>query len=610
MSTRTREPEDPTHAFLLHADRIRDAQFIVDSLPNVEPFAVERALRQLSALHYIFANLEDEWLSADEIDTLVSLVLGVQLPLQNFQELPTAPRNIGTTTVQSSGPGRPRFVLDLFLRILHQVSATRSELPAPAANFPASAPLTSLLHIRHDTCDFAVICSTLRLDSIQYSAPPPRATSGVIQYVECCDILPLTIIFVILGLSPNDTSGKYTVEIQADPSTQSLLARIHLILNAGVKPRFQWKLPLYFDRIPPPADLLNGETIFELYTVPPTFRVQGLSPSNSARCNIRLVASSDRRKGNINSDTKAMRASCESLLCSCISKYRNYRHMTPGRDYCQHSRTELCFELSRSNTHQAAAILSLPHPRALANAPHRVGAHHVAAHDLSSLYVLGSIEHVGKKECAVVDTFWSGPFAEARRQQRRGHACTQDSAAIDRATILLDHARDLETLWKRNLPCTSPSIPEPARPSDQIFHHNSFSSSLTTDTICFALRTANAKSRTKSSGISDYAGDRFEVDWAPIFSAERGSVNLPIPDIHILLHDSALSPARPGHFSVPVRTTYSFFNVHEAVPGARQEKPPQIIWHNLARSNEYNRIYDYHPGVYHLQGSMRIGSET
>ncbi|KAJ7160430.1 acetate--CoA ligase [Mycena filopes] len=49
----------------------------------------------------------------------------------------------------------------------------------------------------------------------------------------------------------------------------------------------------------------------------------------------------------------------------------------------------------------------------------RLGAHHVAPHDLSSLRVLGSVgepinpeawtwynEHVGKGECAVVDTFW------------------------------------------------------------------------------------------------------------------------------------------------------------------------------------------------------------
>jgi acetyl-CoA synthetase len=49
----------------------------------------------------------------------------------------------------------------------------------------------------------------------------------------------------------------------------------------------------------------------------------------------------------------------------------------------------------------------------------RLGAHHVENHDLSSLRVLGSVgepinpeawnwynEHVGKMQCAIVDTFW------------------------------------------------------------------------------------------------------------------------------------------------------------------------------------------------------------
>jgi hypothetical protein len=31
-----------------------------------------------------------------------------------------------------------------------------------------------------------------------------------------------------------------------------------------------------------------------------------------------------------------------------------------------------------------------------------------------------------------------------------------------------------------------------------------------------------------SLGILDYAGDQFKVDWAPVFGAEQGSINLPI----------------------------------------------------------------------------------
>lgn len=49
----------------------------------------------------------------------------------------------------------------------------------------------------------------------------------------------------------------------------------------------------------------------------------------------------------------------------------------------------------------------------------RLGSHHVESHDLSSLRVLGSVgepinpeawnwynEHIGKMQCAIVDTFW------------------------------------------------------------------------------------------------------------------------------------------------------------------------------------------------------------
>jgi len=49
----------------------------------------------------------------------------------------------------------------------------------------------------------------------------------------------------------------------------------------------------------------------------------------------------------------------------------------------------------------------------------RLGHHHVEGHDLTTLRVLGSVgepinpeawhwynEHVGRKECAIVDTFW------------------------------------------------------------------------------------------------------------------------------------------------------------------------------------------------------------
>jgi hypothetical protein len=106
--------EDSTNAFFLHADRIvRDAQFIEDSIPNVEIFSVERALRQLHAIHLVLLNLDDDWLDSTEIDGLIQKVIDISQPLQAFLDSPPPPRNIGTSTIPSTGRGRPRYNVDL-----------------------------------------------------------------------------------------------------------------------------------------------------------------------------------------------------------------------------------------------------------------------------------------------------------------------------------------------------------------------------------------------------------------------------------------------------------------------------------------------------------------
>ncbi|KAJ7663756.1 hypothetical protein DFH06DRAFT_986261 [Mycena polygramma] len=67
MAARAREQDDPVREFLVHSDRImRDARFVVDSLPNAEIFAVERSLRQLNGIHYVLLNLDDPWLSRSD----------------------------------------------------------------------------------------------------------------------------------------------------------------------------------------------------------------------------------------------------------------------------------------------------------------------------------------------------------------------------------------------------------------------------------------------------------------------------------------------------------------------------------------------------------------
>ncbi|KAJ7059255.1 hypothetical protein C8F01DRAFT_989671 [Mycena amicta] len=64
---------DPTGAFLVQADRTcREARFIIDSLPNVEPFAAERSLRQLQAVLQVLSNLQDPWISGEELEPLIS----------------------------------------------------------------------------------------------------------------------------------------------------------------------------------------------------------------------------------------------------------------------------------------------------------------------------------------------------------------------------------------------------------------------------------------------------------------------------------------------------------------------------------------------------------
>ncbi|KAF7354472.1 Integrase catalytic domain-containing protein [Mycena venus] len=104
---------DPVHSFLIHAGKIlSEVQFIIDSIPNVEPFSVERGLRQLHAIHYVLTTMEDEWLAQSEIDNLIETVLTAGLALEQFQNAPAPPRNVGTVRDISTS-GRPRYIIDL-----------------------------------------------------------------------------------------------------------------------------------------------------------------------------------------------------------------------------------------------------------------------------------------------------------------------------------------------------------------------------------------------------------------------------------------------------------------------------------------------------------------
>ena len=68
------------------ADKVvKDARFVADSMPNVEPFAVERALRRLKAVHDILTGTQDPWLKPGEVRSLVDFVISLGQELEAFQ---------------------------------------------------------------------------------------------------------------------------------------------------------------------------------------------------------------------------------------------------------------------------------------------------------------------------------------------------------------------------------------------------------------------------------------------------------------------------------------------------------------------------------------------
>ncbi|KAJ7595423.1 hypothetical protein C8J56DRAFT_1042517 [Mycena floridula] len=85
------------HSFLLETDKIvKDAQFIVDSLPNVEPFSIQRSLRLLHAADHILINMSDPLTSSEDIDQYRKILADVSTPLQAFQDEPPPPRCEGS----------------------------------------------------------------------------------------------------------------------------------------------------------------------------------------------------------------------------------------------------------------------------------------------------------------------------------------------------------------------------------------------------------------------------------------------------------------------------------------------------------------------------------
>ncbi|KAK7690569.1 hypothetical protein QCA50_005667 [Cerrena zonata] len=108
------EESDSVTQFLAYAQRvINSAQFVVDAIPNVEDFKIERSLQMIGIVKDILQDLDDPWLDDSDIDTMFTAIDNVESPLRDYQAMPPLPRNMGTTTTPSALVGRPSYNLDL-----------------------------------------------------------------------------------------------------------------------------------------------------------------------------------------------------------------------------------------------------------------------------------------------------------------------------------------------------------------------------------------------------------------------------------------------------------------------------------------------------------------
>ncbi|GLB34620.1 hypothetical protein LshimejAT787_0201850 [Lyophyllum shimeji] len=115
-----------------------EAQFIIDSLPNVELVAVERVTHQLSAICTILSGLEDPATSTERKEALHSYVTSLLLPLEDFIAEPPAPKNINIPLHHTDKRGRPSYILDLNRAVLlHNLGNTWKDI-AEAMNVSRS----------------------------------------------------------------------------------------------------------------------------------------------------------------------------------------------------------------------------------------------------------------------------------------------------------------------------------------------------------------------------------------------------------------------------------------------------------------------------------------
>ncbi|KAJ7652771.1 hypothetical protein DFH06DRAFT_1418395 [Mycena polygramma] len=105
---------DETHRFFMECHQIsNESQFLVDSLPNVETAAVERACRQLNAIRVILVALNDPHSAAEDLEHLIAYIDSLLYPLDDFLSHPPLPPHTHIPVEQTGKRGRPAYKLDL-----------------------------------------------------------------------------------------------------------------------------------------------------------------------------------------------------------------------------------------------------------------------------------------------------------------------------------------------------------------------------------------------------------------------------------------------------------------------------------------------------------------
>lgn len=100
--------------FYIEAQRICDeAQFIIDSLPNVELPSAERAVNQLSAILNILSQIDNSTTTPEEIMGLMDYINKLLDPLEQYVQNPPPHPSMNIPTQATGSRGQPSYVLDL-----------------------------------------------------------------------------------------------------------------------------------------------------------------------------------------------------------------------------------------------------------------------------------------------------------------------------------------------------------------------------------------------------------------------------------------------------------------------------------------------------------------